>query len=173
MFTEKQRRFPLIEAIIAFVLFLFHYTNLIDITIFGASPFILIPLCAAVGIFFSETTGLFFGLICGMACDSVAGNFTCFNTIALMLIGFFVGIFAKNIFSRNWQGAFALALISSFIYYGIYFILEFVINDVQGKVDALLYTLVPSAFYTSLFIFPFYFLEKALLKGKRKKNKLL
>lgn len=172
MFIEKKRRFPLPEALIALTVYLFHYTGLIDITIYGASPLILLPLTVAVAMFYDELVGLVFGLVCGFAIDAVAGSTSVFNTILFMFIGFAVGLFAKRIFNRNLPGAIALTFIAVIVYFGLKWIFTAIIPDVQGKVYFLLWHLTPSAVYTLLFILPFYFLEKKLHKEKKRNDKL-
>ena len=90
MFIEKKRKVPVPEIILAALVYLFHYTGLIDITIKGASPIILLPITVAVAMFYDELVGLLFGLCCGFAMDAVAASTSVFNTIAFMLIGFIV-----------------------------------------------------------------------------------
>jgi rod shape-determining protein MreD len=166
MFIEKKRKVPVIEIIIASFVYLFHYTGLIDITIKGASPVILLPITVAVAMFYSELTGLLFGLCCGFAMDAVAASTSVFNTIAFMLIGFIAGLLAKRIFNRNLPAAIALTLISETGYFGIKWLISAIIPDVQGKVYYLLWNLTPCAVYTLIFIIPLYFLEKRLHKQK-------
>lgn len=168
MFIEKKHRIPWREAIIGFAVYLFHYTGLIDITIYGASPLILLPLTVAVAMFYDELVGLVFGIICGFAIDAVAGSSSVFNTVTFMFIGFAVGLLAKRIFNRNLPGAIALTFISALVYFGIKWIITAIIPDVQGKVYYLFWHLTPSAVYTVLFILPFYFFEKRLHTEKKK-----
>lgn len=172
MFIEKKRRIPYIEGILGLVIFLFHYTGLIDITVRGASPLILLPLTVAVAMFYDEPAGLIFGLVCGFATDAVSGSTSVFNTLMFMFIGFAVGLFAKRIFNRNLPGAIALTFIASAAYFIIKWIDTALIGDVQGKVYYLLWHLTPSAFYTVLFILPFYYLEKRLHREKKRNDKL-
>ncbi|MEE0947017.1 MAG: rod shape-determining protein MreD [Acutalibacteraceae bacterium] len=169
MFIEKKRKFPYLEAIIGFVLFIFHYTSLIDVTVRTASPFILLPLCVAVSMYYGEFTGLIFGLVCGIFCDSVSSGTVCFNTLILMLLGFFIGILAKNIFNRNFPAALVLSLIACATYFLIKWCVFYLSGDVEGKVYYLLWFLAPSAFYTALFIIPFYYFEK-WIHGELKKK---
>lgn len=172
MFIEKKRRFPRWESLIALTVYLFHYTGLIDITIRGISPLILLPLTVAVAMFYGETAGLVFGLVCGFAIDAVAGSTSVFNTLLFMFTGFAVGLFAKRIFNRNLPAAIALAFIAALVYFGLKWVFTAIIPDVQGKVYYLLWHLTPSAVYTVLFIIPFYFLEKHLHREKKRNDKL-
>lgn len=167
MFIEKKRNFPYIEVLLAFAVYLFHYTSAIDITIYTASPFILLPLCVGVAMFRGELTGLIFGTVCGMACDAVSSQTTCFNTLAFMFIGFFVGLLAKNIFNRNFPAAIVLSVLTCAAYFLSKWCVYYLFPDVQGKVYYLLWHLAPSALYTAVFIIPFYFLEKWLHREKK------
>lgn len=169
MFIEKKRRVPLWEALIGIAVYLFHYTGLIDITVYSASPLILLPLTVAVAMFYDELVGLVFGLVCGFAIDAVAGSTSVFNTLLFMFIGFAVGLLAKRIFNRNLPGAIALTFIATIVYFGLKWVTSAIIPDVQGKVYYLLWHLTPSAVYTVLFILPFYFLEKRLHREKKEK----
>ncbi|MBR2044025.1 MAG: rod shape-determining protein MreD [Clostridia bacterium] len=164
MFIEKKRRFPLWEALIALFIYLFHYTGLIDVTIRGASPLILLPLTVAVAMFYDEHVSLIFGAVCGMSIDAVAGSSACFNTLTFTLISFGIGLLAKRIFNRNLAGSIALTVIASVIYFGAKWLFFAIIPDVQGKVYYLFWHLTPSAVYTVIFILPFFYLEKALTK---------
>lgn len=173
MFIDKKRSFPFFESIIAFVVFILHYTRLFDITIYTASPFIILPLCIAVAIYRGELTGLIFSTVCGIACDAVASGSVCFNTLVFMFTGFFVGILAKNIFNRNFRGAIALSLIASICYFALKWCFFYLLPDVQGKVYSLLWHIAPSALYTAIFIIPFYYLEKWLHSERKPKGKLI
>lgn len=167
MFIEKKRKVPVIEIVIASFVYLFHYTGLIDITIKGASPVILLPITVAVAMFYSELTGLLFGLCCGFAMDAVAASTSVFNTLAFMFIGYITGLLAKRIFNRNLPAAISLTLFSEIGYFGVKWLLVSIIPDVQGKVYHLLWNLTPCAVYTLLFIIPLYFLEKRLHREKK------
>ncbi len=167
MFIEKKRRVPVNEIVLAAIVYLFHYTGLIDITIKGASPIILLPITVAVAMFYNELTGLLFGLCCGFAMDAVTASSSVFNTITFMLIGFIAGLLAKSIFNRNLPAAITLTLLSEIGYFGVKWLLYAIIPDVQGKVYYLLWNLTPGAVYTLVFIVPLYFLEKRLHKEKK------
>ena len=172
MFTEKKYSFPIIEFALAFIVYIFHYTSLIDISIYTASPFILLPLCVAVSIFRGEVTGLIFGAVLGAACDACASHTSIFNSVVLMLTGYLAGMLAKNIFNKNFKGTLLLSLIFSSLYFALKWIIFYLIPDVEGKVYYLLWHLFPCALYTAVFIFPFFYLEKWVLKEKKPKNKL-
>jgi rod shape-determining protein MreD len=167
MFIEKKRKVPTPEIIISAFVFLFHYTGLIDITIKGASPIILLPITVAVAMFYGELTGLLFGLCCGFAMDAVAASTSVFNTLAFMFIGFIAGLLAKRIFNRNLPAAITRTLIIEIGYFGTKWLMNAIIPDVQGKVHYLLWNLTPCAVYTLIFIIPLYCLEKRLHKEKK------
>lgn len=172
MFSDKKYSFPVIECVLAVVLFILHYTSLIDITIYMASPFILLPLCISVAFFRGEVVGLIFSGVCGFACDAVAGQTSVYNTIAFVIIGFFAGVLAKNIFNKNLKGAFILSLCFSAGYFSFKWLIFYLIPDIEGKVYHLFWNIAPSILYTAVFIIPFFYLEKWILKEKKPKNKL-
>ncbi len=172
MFAEKKQSFPIIESILAAAVFILHYTSLIDITIYTASPFILLSLTVAVAVFRGELTGLIFGAVCGAACDAVASSTVIFNCAALMFIGFFAGMLSKNIFNKNFKGSLLLSFIFSSLYFALKWFIFYLLPDVQGKVYNFLWQAVPCAIYTALFIIPFFFLEKWILSEKKQKDKL-
>lgn len=172
MFIEKKHRFPLAECIIAFLVFIFHYTSLIDISIKNVSPFILLPLIVGISMYRGELCGLIFGAVCGFACDAVSTSTVCFNTLTLMFTGFLVGLLAKNIFNKNLPGAAALSLLSSAAYHFLKWFLTYFLPDVDGKVYVFLWQIIPSAIYTAAFIIPFFYLEKLLTGERKKKSKL-
>ncbi len=172
MFAEKKQSFPIIESILAVIVYILHYTSLIDISIYAASPFILLSLCIAVAVFRGELTGLIFGAVCGAACDAVASSTVIFNSVTLMLIGFFAGILSKNIFNKNFKGTLLLSLIFSSLYFALKWFIFYLLPDVQGKVYHLLWNIAPCALYTAVFIIPFFFLERWILSEKKPKDKL-
>lgn len=167
MAKNKISRFPVREGIIAFIIYIFHYTDLLDISVYHASPLILLPITVGVAMFYDELTGLIFGLCCGCAMDAVTGGI--YNTLFFMLMGFIVSLLSQRIFNKNLPGAITLTSISTLIYYGLLWFIDYLLPDVQGKVYILLWHYFPSVIYTVLFIIPFYFYEKKLRKVAPKK----
>lgn len=171
MFDEKKYRFPTFACVAAVLIFLFHYTGLINIKIGNASPYLFVPLVVAVAMYYGEITGMFFGLFVGLLADTAATSSYCFNTIFFSFAGFAVGILVAYLFNFNFQASLALSVLASFLYFGIKWLIFFVFPDVQGKIYFLFQHALPSAFYTSVFIIPLFFAEKHFAdKYKRKNN---
>lgn len=170
MFDEKKFRFPTFAVCTSVLIFLFHYTGLISIKIGNASPFLFVPLVVAVGMYYGEVTGLFFGLFVGLLADTSATSSYCFNTLFLSIAGFLAGLLVTFLFNFNFQASIALSVLASFLYFGIKWLVFFFFPDVQGKMYFLLQHSLPSAFYTSAFIIPFFFAEKYFANKYKRKN---
>ena len=85
MYLEKKSFFPWRETILALIAFLINYTNLIPLSIFGAAPFFLIPICTGVSFFYGETVGLLFGLFCGVLADVLSPLVDCNDSFDAIL----------------------------------------------------------------------------------------
>lgn len=149
------------NVFIFFLLIIFHTSELFDISIKTATPLLLLPLLTAFAIFEPVGASAAVGFITGAFLDSVADGSYCFNTLVLMLIGAFVSLFANNLFNKNIFAAAVLSLITCVIYY----VLLWISFHLFGRTvyDSLAYLLsyaFPSAVYSAVFIFPFYFLYR-------------
>ncbi len=157
---SKTNGIPIKETVLAVLIFLFTGSGLITFKIATATPFLLLPLVVAVAMYKGEVIGLFFGLFCGILADIAFVNDTVFNTIFLSVCGFLVGISVTFFFNRNIWAYIVATVITAFLYFAIKWLVACYLPDVQGKMYYLLNISLPSAFYTSLFCIPFYFLER-------------
>lgn len=172
MFSSNNKGLPIKEVIVAFLIFLLTGSGLVTLKIAGVMPFLLLPFVICVAIFKGEVIGLFFGLFCGILADiSFAGD-TVFNTVFLSVAGFLVGVSVTFFFNRNLSSLIVITILVSFLYYGIKWLFVCYFPDVQGKMYFLLNVSLPSAFYTSFYCLPFYFLEKYFTANKKKKSEL-
>lgn len=162
MLTKKHH--PLIFFANLFIFFaavLLHTSEIIDISIKNATPILLIPLLTAFSVFSESGAAAVTGFICGAFLDSVTSGAYCFNTAVLMLIGFSVSCAANSLFNRNVFAAAVLSLIASAVYFILVWLVFHAIGvSVQSSLLYLLSYALPSAIYTAVFIFPFYFLYK-------------
>ena len=152
-----------VAAATFFVAIFFHTSEIVDISIKTATPFILLPLITAYAIFAPFGLCMAAGLISGALIDSVSTKAYCFNTIALMLIAVLVCIASAYLFNKNLKSAIVLALLTAAFYY--IFLWLFFYNGTGSMQDSIGYLLkyaLPSAVYSSAFIFPFYYLFKFL-----------
>ncbi len=150
-----------LNILIFFFSILFFYTDSLSISIKGVSPLLILPILTAFSLFHSPVICAMAGLICGVFMDACMVGSFCFNAIALLCIGVFVSVTSNNLFNKNIQSATVLSLITS----GSYFILLWIFfhTDNVSLTDNLGYLLkyaFPSAIFTAVFIFPFYYLYK-------------
>lgn len=145
------------------VILFFDVNTTVDITIRNATPLLIIPLLAAFSVFSSLEAAAVAGLFSGAILDSVMVRSYCFNTICLFVLGAVVNLAANNLFNKNMRGVAALTLITAVLYFLVYW-LRFFAFDV-GMKNSLMYLMgygFPSAIYTTVFIFPFYWIYKKI-----------
>lgn len=156
-----------LNVLIFFLLIIFHTSEFINISIKTATPLLLLPMLTAFAIFEPFGISATAGFIIGAFLDSVADGSYCFNTLVLMLIGGFVSLFANNLFNKNIFAAAVLSLISCIIYYVLlWFSFHLFGRTVYDSLSYLLGYGFPSAVYSAVFIFPFYFLHRHFNKIK-------
>lgn len=161
------RKKTVLTAIINTVLFafliLFHYSGA-DIKIFDANPMGALALLVAFVMFSSESAGVITGMIIGVIIDSVSSTPIGFNTITLTLISFGATFISHYLFNRNLKSALVLCLLCSAAYFTARWLICFAFaGDVVGSFTYLLRYGAGSAIYTTVFVIPFFYLEKKLL----------
>ena len=165
-----KKRHPVIftvNILLFFAVILFGGNSIIDISIKNATPLLLLPMLTAFSIFNSVKSSAAAGFISGALLDSTSSGTYCFNTIFLMVLSVSVSLAANNLFNKNIRAAAALSLITSFIYYIIYWLIFMTFGvEIQNSLIYLLKYVLPSAVYSAVFIFPFYFLYKCFSKIK-------
>ena len=167
MNTQKKGRLTvtLINFLIFSVFYIFHFSGNISLKIASAQPILCLSLLVAVSMFSSEWSSAFAGLVLGFFFDSVSSSSSVFNTVIMFIIGLGVSLITHYIFNNNILSAAALSVISSVIYFLLMWLLFYGIGKGAEQSAYYLFRIaVPSAVYTAVFIFPFYFLERALFK---------
>ncbi len=162
MLAKKHHPLVVFLNIIVFsAVLLFDCNGFLSITIKNATPLLALPLITAFSIFATPQAGAVAGFIIGAVLDSVMAGSYCFNTIAFLLLGVAISLAANNLFNKNIRAAAALSVIIAVIYYTAYW-LTFMAFGVGIK-NSLIYLLsygMPSALYSAVFIFPFFYLYK-------------
>ena len=152
----------LINAILFFILVIFHYSGA-SLKIGSANPFSALALLVAVIMFSGELTGVVSGTLLGIVLDGVSSTPIGFNTITLSLISFLAVLISHYLFNRNLKSALALCLICAALYFAARWLVLFTFaGDIKGSFTYLLSFAATSAIYTTLFIIPFFYLEKKL-----------
>ncbi len=159
---KKKHPLILILNILIFALVLLcYYTGILNLSIKGVTPLLILPLITAFSFFHSPISCAVLGLVCGIFMDSCVVGAYCFNAILLLIIATFVSVASSNIFNKNIQSACVLSLISCSAYF-IALWLCFHNNNVTLN-DSLIYLLkyaFPSAVLSAVFIIPFYYLYR-------------
>jgi len=146
---------------------LFDTADFIDISIKNATPLLTLPLLCGFAIFASVSHSAAVGFIIGAVLDSTASDSYCFNTICFLLLGVFVCLSSNNLFNKNIRASTALAVIISVIYFTARWLCFMAFG--VGMQNSLLYLLsyaLPSAIYSAVFVFPFFYIFRHWSKPK-------
>ena len=161
---QSKKRHPwiaLINFMLFFLAFIFHYTDIIDISIKNAEQLIIIPLLTAFSMFSGTGASVAVGLLTGIFMDSSASGAVCFNAAVLMLSAALVSVCAERLFNRNIRASVLLCVLVSLFYFLIRWVCFYAFGTgVQDNLTYLLSYAFPSVLYTAVFIFPFYFLYR-------------
>ena len=153
------------NVMIFFVFSLLHYSNILSFKIFGAGTILLIPLLVAFSLWHSPIACAIAGMLSGIILDSSAQGSYCFNAIILLLIGVFVSVTSNTLFNKNLPSAIVISFICSVIYYLMQWVIFQTFSEgVHYSLTFLLEISLPSAILTALFIFPFYYLYKYIVR---------
>lgn len=152
-----------------FLLFLIlafaHNTGFRPFTIGGANPFSVFALLIAFSMFATEWSSCFAGLFLGIFMDSGSANGSIFYTILFFLSALFVAVASRYIFNNNLRAAIVICLICSILLFGTRWLIFYGLNIGAAESIAFLFkSALPSAVYTTVFIIPFYYFERAIFK---------
>lgn len=161
---SRSRRFlcALLNGLLIFILFVLRYSCGVTLGIGSAVPIILIPLVLSCAIFYSENAAMVAGFFAGVLMDSSASNSSWFNTLFLTLGCLICSVLASRVLNRNFKAAMCLSVGFSFGYFFVKYLIFFVFKGVAVNYDYFILDLIPSAVYTSIWLIPFYFMQKKL-----------
>lgn len=152
----------------------FQHTNSALPELFGAKAMLLIPLCVCIAMFERSMGGLVFGVFCGVLWDAASVRGDGFFSVCLACAGFITGVVITH-FMRN--NIFASLIISGFFCFGInlaYWLVFIAAKGYDGAMSVLMSYYLPSAFYSFLFTFLYYYLIRFIAEitsdGKRIKS---
>lgn len=153
----------LINTIFFILLISFQYNSIFNIKILTANPMLPLSLLVAITIFSSELTAAISGLIIGIFIDSVSSAPSGFHGIIFLLLGLAVALTVRHLFNNNILSAIALCFLCGTLYYLAHWALFLAHNlSFIENLTYLMRTAFPSIIYTTVFIVPFYFLQKFL-----------
>lgn len=167
-----------IRRTLFFVLILFtaafQHTGLFLPEIFGARAMLLIPLCVCIAMFERSMGGLVFGVLCGVLWDAASARGDGFFSVCLACVGFLTGLVITHYMRNNIlasliiSGTFCVSI--NFIYWLIFIALK----GYEGALTLLMSYYLPSAVYSFLFTFVYYYLVRFIVEsthdGKRIKS---
>ena len=162
--TSRKNTFLLflLNAVLFLVLILFHYSGA-SVSILSANPISALALLVAFIMFSNEISGVLTGVAVGIILDSVASTPIGFNTLTLALISLFATLVSHYLFNRNLKSALALCLMCSVLYFAARWLAGFAFTgDVAGSLDYLFRYAAGSAVYTTVFVIPFFYIERKL-----------
>ena len=167
--VKKRHHILLLIAniLIFFAVIIFDTSEILNISIKTATPMIFLPLLCSYSFFANIKSCIAVGLISGAFVDSVSYRSYCFNTILLMIIAVSVCLCANNLFNKNIRAAVVLTLLASTLYFVMLWLVFYGFNsDIESSLGYLLKYALPSALYSTVIVFPFYFIYKKFNKIK-------
>lgn len=139
-------------------------TTGISLKIANASPIFAIALLVSLSMFLSETASAFSGFIFGAFMDATSALPFGFNSVYLLITALATALIIRHLFNNNLRSAIALCLIISLLYFFLRWLIGYSGADLESSLGYLIRFGVPSALYTTVFIIPFYYLEKFIFR---------
>jgi len=167
---EKQRLFWRIFAQSLFLVIVFccHSTPGLSLRVFGVLPLLLIPFVVCVGMFEHETSGAFFGLAAGILWDVVSPRLPGFNAILLMVIGCACGLCVSYLMKNSLISSVYLCFASLLAYQLLDWLCNYCFFGRPGAGYAFWHFYVPQMLYSLVYILPYYFIMRFLVKTVRR-----
>ncbi len=160
----RKKRHPMLFVANVFIfsfIILFDTSELADLSIRTATPMLVLPLLCAYAFFADVQHCIIVGAVTGAFIDSVSYGAYSFNTIALLILAVTVSLASNNIFNKNIRAAVVLTLIMSAVYVTFLWLFFYIVpHDMKSSLGYLLKYAFPSAVYSTVFIFPFYYIYK-------------
>ncbi len=169
MKSSRKNVFFVLFHIFAFAaLFWVHYNGLFKLSSLHANPMIILAFLVAFSMFATELQAALVGLGVGIFADAFSSSGSVFHTLLFFILATVISVLVHYVLNNNFRCALMLIILSSACYYLFRWLFCYAftesVNDSAGYI--MLYAL-PSVIYTSLFIIPFYFLEKKVFSKIR------
>lgn len=151
--------------LLMFIIFvLLSGTTGINLTVSNASPVFAIALLVAISMFLGETASAISGFLFGAFMDATSTLPFGFNSIFLMVTALATALIIRHLFNNNLRSAIALCLIISLLYFFFRWLIGYSSADLESSLGYLIKFGVPSAIYTTVFVIPFYYLQKLIFR---------
>jgi rod shape-determining protein MreD len=158
----KEKKILILFLIILFTVLQSTIINYIQIL--SIKPDILLILVVFLSLHYGQICGLTTGAICGLLMEATSGISTGTAVFAYALGGLFLGYFGKWIYNQRVIAQINITFMSSLFIYLFLFLLfqsfkDFTVN--LSLFRALVYIILPTSIYTTIFSLPFFrFLKK-------------
>ncbi|MBQ6601378.1 MAG: hypothetical protein IIX36_07010 [Clostridia bacterium] len=142
----------------------FQHTDAAVPDFFGAKAMLLIPLCVSIAMFEKSMGGLTFGVICGALWDSASAAGDGFFSVTLAVAGFLAGVAITYLMRNNIFSALILSGVSTLAVNTAYWVIFVLMKGYEGAWSLLSQFYLPSAFYSVLFTFIYYYLVRFIVQ---------
>ncbi len=159
-FIKKFRPFIVINILLFIIFVVLNGTCGISLKISAAEPVLPLVLLISVAMFSSEFPAVFTGIVFGAFIDSGSALPFGFNTVFMAIIALAVSLITRHLFNNNIRSAIALSLMISVLYFVLRWLIGYSSSDLYNSLGYILQHGIPSAIYTTVFIIPFYYLQK-------------
>lgn len=161
---KNRKRFiaAFVNIMLLLAFFTLRYSGLSFLHIGRAVPLILLPLAISISVFYGENVGLLTGFFTGAFMDSVSSDSSCFNTLFMVMGCMACGLLSSRFLNKNLKASICLSVGISFAYFVLKYLIFFAFRGLPVDYGYFTLYLIPSAAYTSVWILPFYFLNKKL-----------
>lgn len=131
---------------------------------FGAKAMVLIPLTVVIGMYERSMPGLAFGVLAGVLWDFASVRGDGFFSVCLAVTGYLSGVLVTYYLRNNILSALLLGAASSFGINTLYWFIFIYRDGYEGAVSLLTGYYLPSAVYSLMFIFIYYYLAGLIVR---------
>ena len=146
----------LVVGLILFVNFIIQSSLFKYIGVFSVRPDTALVIVVCLSFLRTDVEGAFMGLFAGLMKDLIFGRYIGYNALILASAGFFCGKWFKDYFRENYLSPLLLVSVSAFLSEFITFVVNFLLLGQTNTSYYLLKIILPSTLYTTLCVFPLY-----------------
>ncbi len=159
-----------LTVLLVFVTALFQHSGFVP-ALFGAPALLLVPLTVCIAMFERSIPGMCFGVLAGLLWDFAASGGDGFFSVMLTAVGFISGALVTFLFRNNIRAALILSLGALTVCNISYWLMFIVRKGYEGGADLLFTRYLPSALYSLVFVFVYYYIVKAIFNLTAEKQR--
>lgn len=142
----------------------FQHTDGAIPALFGAKAMVLIPLTVVIGMYERSMSGLVFGVLAGALWDFASAGGDGFFSVCLAVTGYLSGVLVTYYLRNNIFSALLLGAVSTTGINMLYWFIFIYSDGYEGALSLLTGFYIPSAIYTLIYIFIYYYLAGFIVK---------